>query len=70
MLNISNIYNLYLDGFRNMQLGRTLWLIIVIKLAVILIFLNYFIHDRSFKSEYTTQDQRVDFVYNNLIGEK
>ncbi len=67
MIKISNIYNFYIDGFRNMTVGKTLWKIIFVKLAIILVFLNYVTHDKKFKSEYTTNDERTQFVYENLI---
>lgn len=66
---IRNIYYFYLNGFKNMTLGKTLWKIIFIKLLVITLFLNYFIHDKSLNSEYKSQEQKVEFVYKNLIGE-
>ena len=66
MLNIKNIYSFYLNGFKNMTIGKTLWKIILIKLLVILVFLNYFIHDKSIKTEYKTYEEKVDFVYKNL----
>jgi len=66
MINIKSIYMIYYDGFKNMTVGKTLWKIIFIKLAVILIFLKYFIHDKQFKTEYTTYDEKVNFVYENL----
>lgn len=69
MLIIKNIYYFYLNGFKNMSVGKTLWKIILIKLLVILIFLNYFIHDKSINTEYKTYDEKVDFVYKNLIKE-
>ena len=67
MIKISNIYNFYIDGFRNMTVGKTLWKIIFVKLAIILVFLNYVTHDKKFKNEYTTNDERTQFVYENLI---
>ena len=69
MLNIKNIYSFYLNGFKNMTIGKTLWKIILIKLLVILVFLNYFIHDKSIKTEHKTYEEKVDFVYKNLIKE-
>ncbi|MDY3200971.1 MAG: DUF4492 domain-containing protein [Arcobacter sp.] len=66
MINIRNIYYFYLNGFKSMTIGKTLWKIIIIKLFVILIFLNYFIHDKSLNTEYKTYDEKVDFVYKNL----
>ncbi len=68
-LNIKNIYFFYLNGFKNMTVGKTLWKLILIKLLVIFIFLNYFVHDKSLKTEYKTYDEKVDFVYKNLTKE-
>ena len=69
MLNIKNIYSFYINGFKNMTIGKTLWKLILIKLLVIFIFLNYFIHDKSLNTEYKTYDEKVDFVYKNLTKE-
>ena len=69
MLNVKNIYSFYLNGFKNMTIGKTLWKIILIKLLVIFVFLNYFIHDKSMKTEYKTYEEKVDFVYKNLTKE-
>lgn len=42
MMGIRSIYAFYRDGFRSMTLGRTLWCIILIKLAVIFAVLRVF----------------------------
>ena len=68
LVNMRNIFEFYIDGFRNMKVGKTLWKIIIIKLAVILLFLNIFIHDKSIKSEYKTDEAKSNFVYENLKG--
>ncbi|MDY0121721.1 MAG: DUF4492 domain-containing protein [Sulfurimonas sp.] len=65
-MSIKAIYFFYRDGFKNMTVGKTLWKIIFIKLAVILLFLKYVIHDTNFKTEYQTEDAKVNFVYENL----
>jgi hypothetical protein len=36
------VYDLYVDGFRHMRLGKTLWAIILIKLFVIFVVLKLF----------------------------
>ena len=33
-------WNLYIDGFRSMTLGRTLWAVILVKLAIIFLVLR------------------------------
>lgn len=66
---LKSIYQFYVDGFKSMKTGKTLWKIIFIKLVVILLILNYFVYDKSFKSEYKTVEQRTNFVYENLVGD-
>ena len=66
MFIFKNIYSFYINGFKNMTIGKTLWKIILVKLLIIFIFLNYFIHDKSLKTEYKTYEEKVDFVYTNL----
>ena len=67
MININKIYYFYFEGFKNMKIGKTLWKIIFIKLIVIFILLNYFIHDKSINTEYSTFEGKSNFVYQNLI---
>lgn len=44
---LKKIWQLYYDGFRNMTIGRTLWLIILIKLIIIFLVLRLFLFPRS-----------------------
>lgn len=70
MINITNIYKFYIDGFKNMTVGKTLWKLIFVKLVIILVFLKYFVHDTNFKTEYKTNEEKTAFVYNNLINKE
>ncbi len=50
------VYHLYLDGFRSMTIGKTLWTVILIKLFIIfavlkLFFFPNYIHEQSQKGE-------------------
>lgn len=63
---IKQTFSMYIDGFRNMSVGKTLWKIVFIKLLVILVFLKYFVHDKTFKTEYQTFEEKSEFVINNL----
>ncbi|RXK06695.1 DUF4492 domain-containing protein [Halarcobacter bivalviorum] len=67
MMNFKKIYLLYQDGFKNLTIGRTLWKLIIIKLIVILLFLNIFVYDKSIKSEYKNENEKIEFVLKNLI---
>ena len=39
---LNTIFHFYLDGFRQMTLGRTLWALILVKLFVIFVVLRIF----------------------------
>ena len=60
-------YRLYYDGFRQMTLGRTLWLVIAVKLFIIFIILKlFFFHD--FIGENADKGQEADFVAKELFN--
>lgn len=63
------VINFYIDGFKNLTLGKVLWKIIFIKLIVILLILNFFIYDKSINTEYKTENQKINFVYKNITKE-
>lgn len=42
-MKIRGIYEFYREGFRRMTLGRTLWFVILVKLAVIFVVLRLFL---------------------------
>jgi hypothetical protein len=64
---IKNIFFFYINGFKNMKVGKKLWSIIFIKVFIILFVLNFFVYDRSISSEYTSDAQKSEFVSKNLI---
>ena len=63
---LSNVFYLYYDGFRNMTLGKSLWLVIILKLLIIFGFLKIFIYDKSLKTNFQTQEEKSEFVSKNL----
>ncbi|WP_321315399.1 DUF4492 domain-containing protein [Halarcobacter sp.] len=65
----NKILNLYIDGFKNLTLGKTLWKIVIIKILIIFTILNLFIYDKSINSEYKSNSQKIEFVYKNLTKE-
>ncbi|WP_299546921.1 DUF4492 domain-containing protein [uncultured Helicobacter sp.] len=63
-----NVLGLYVNGFRNMQLGKTLWLVILIKIFVIFAVLKVFVYDTSLRG-FKTQEAKSNFVLENLTKE-
>ena len=59
-------FDLYYDGFRNMKLGKTLWLIIGIKLFIIFIILKIFFFP-NFISQHSEKGEEADFVATEVL---
>lgn len=63
---LKNIFNFYIDGFKNMKLGKTLWLVVFVKLFIMIFILKMFIFDKTIHTEFQTNEEKVDFIYQNL----
>ncbi|ELM3933299.1 DUF4492 domain-containing protein [Campylobacter jejuni] len=66
---ISQIFNFYKEGFKNLTLGKTLWKIIFIKLFVMFVILKLFVFDVNFNSIFKSDKEKSTFVLKNLILE-
>ena len=55
------VYDLYVDGFRHMTIGRTLWTIIIIKLVIIFAILKVFFFP-DFIKQHADEGQEAEFV--------
>ncbi|EAI0602434.1 DUF4492 domain-containing protein [Campylobacter coli] len=64
------IFNFYKEGFKNLTLGKTLWKIIFIKLFIMLTVLKLFVFDVNFNSIFKNDNEKSNFVIENLIKEK
>lgn len=62
---LKNITSFYIDGFKNMTLGRTLWAVIIIKLIIIFGLLKIFIYDSSL-TNIGDDKAKSNFVLENL----
>lgn len=63
------IYDLYVDGFRSMTLGRTLWAIILIKLFVIFVILKLFFFP-NFIKEHASEGEEPEFVATQILNQQ
>ena len=59
------VFDLYYDGFRNMTVGKTLWIVIAVKLFIIFVVLKVFFFP-NFLSSHAEEGQEADFVANEL----
>ncbi len=62
---LHRIWRFYRDGFREMTIGRTLWILILIKLFILFFVLKLFFFP-SFLSNKTTQEKQ-EYVGDQLI---
>lgn len=62
---VTGIWRFYLEGFRNMTLGRTLWLIIAIKLFIMFFILRLFFFPDFLDN--AAGDDKGDYVSRELI---
>jgi hypothetical protein len=62
-----SVFRFYYEGFRDMKLGKTLWLIILVKLFIMFIVLKIFFFPDFLGSRFQTEDEKADFVGRQLI---
>ena len=61
-----SIWNFYLEGFRSMTLGRTLWLIILVKLFIMFFILKIFFFP-NFLGHLSSDKEKSEYVGEELI---
>jgi len=64
------IFDFYYDGFRSMTVGKKLWIIILIKLFILFFILRLFFFPDFLKSKFGTNQDRSDYVREQLIQRK
>ena len=62
----AKIASFYWYGFRSMKTGRTLWLIIIIKLIIIFGFLKLVFYPDLLNSKFDSDAQRAAYVLDNI----
>ena len=63
---IRNIYQFYYQGFKSMTVGKKLWAIILIKLAIMFLILKLFFFPNYLKTNFDTDEERSDHVIEQL----
>ena len=63
----ARVVDLYVDGFRSMTVGRTLWALILIKLAIFFLIFKLFFFPDLLQRDYSTDEERAQAVRTSLI---
>ena len=65
---IISIWNFYVEGFRNMTWGRTLWWLILLKVIILFAVLRTFFFQPVLSGK--TEEQKIEHVGMQLIEKK
>jgi hypothetical protein len=66
LMTLKGLYCFYLDGFRSMVVGRTLWKLLAIKLFFIFAVLKLFFFSNYLAANFPTDRARANSVLGNL----
>lgn len=67
MLNpIKKVVRFYVTGFREMTLGKTLWLLIIIKIIIIFAVIKWIFFPKVL-NQYDHETKKADHVWNELV---
>lgn len=64
----ADVWRFYRDGFRSMTVGRTLWIVIAVKLAVMFLVIRLFFMPDRLAEDYNTDAERAGAVREALSG--
>ncbi|KGF51666.1 DUF4492 domain-containing protein [Prevotella melaninogenica] len=59
-------FDLYYDGFRHMTLGKTLWIVIIVKLAIMFLVLKIFFFPNFLKAN-AEKGKEGEFIEQQLM---
>lgn len=62
------VWSLYYDGFREMTVGKTLWLIIILKVFLFFVVIKLLFFPNILKRDFSTDEERAAHVRNELIN--
>lgn len=67
MVTARKIWLFYYDGFRSMTVGRTLWLIILLKVFIFFVVMKLLFFPNILSRDYDNDADRADAVRTNLL---
>lgn len=66
----STVWRFYADGFRNMTVGRSLWVLILIKIAILFLVFKLLFFPDILKRDYPDDNSRAQAVRAALTNEE
>ncbi len=65
---LQNLFTFYRDGFNNMTVGKTLWMIILIKLFIMFVVLRIFFFPNYLNTNFSNENDKANHVREELIN--
>jgi uncharacterized membrane protein len=65
---LKQLFRFYSDGFRGMTVGRSLWMIILIKLFIIFAIFRLFFFPDYLNSRFDSEEAKSDYVIEDLTN--
>lgn len=60
------VWDLYYDGFRSMTVGKSLWILIIVKLIIFFVIIKWLFFPNILKENYDNDQERADAVRKEL----
>ena len=60
------VFRFYLDGFRSMTIGKTLWKVILVKLFIMFAVLKLFFFPNFLNTRFATDEQKAGYVMEQI----
>lgn len=67
---LRKVANFYIEGFKNMTWGKTVWVVILVKLFIMFFILKLFFFPDILKKNYSTDEERSNYILENLTNTK
>ncbi len=61
------VWSLYYDGFREMTVGKTLWVIILLKVFIFFVVIKLLFFPNILQRDFDSDEDRADHVRNELL---
>ncbi|MBN2613494.1 MAG: DUF4492 domain-containing protein [Bacteroidales bacterium] len=63
---LKRVFCFYVEGFKSMTVGKTLWIIILVKLFIMFVVLRLIFFPDFLKSKFKTEKERENYVLEKL----
>ena len=67
---LKSVYYLYYDGFVNMRVGKTLWILIAVKLFIMFAIVKWLFFPNVLQEKFATDAQRSQYILQQLTKDK